>query len=92
MDYQERGENNYALYITVGAVLFVLLIVSIWIYRAVDAASEEKNEDPRTGYVCLENSCSVKKICDNTTLVIETTPPNGGRATKQRVPYSNECT
>lgn len=87
----EEREHNYALYISVGAALFVVLLVSIWLYRSVKTASTEKNDDPLRGYVCIENSCSVKKKCDNSTLVIYTTPPNRTKPTQQRIPNSIEC-
>jgi len=86
----ERG-NNYALYIGIGASLLAVLTVSIWLYRSTKIANTEKNEDPLKGYVCIENSCSVKKKCDGTTLVIYTTPPNGLKPTMQRISHSNEC-
>ena len=87
----ELENNNHALYISIGGVLFVVLMISIWMYNSVKSATDVKNTDPTKDFVCIENSCSVKKICDVKALVIYTTPPNGSAPTKQRIPNSIEC-
>ncbi len=80
---------SYARYITIGAVALLVIIIGVWIYRSMPRG--DNNANPRTGFVCMDTRCSVKKKCDATTLVIYTQLPTVDEPTKQRISNSYEC-
>lgn len=86
MNYRD---TNYARYITIGAISLLIVVIAGWLY--ISMPEDEKNTDPKKGFVCMDTSCHVKKKCDVSTLVIYTQVPTAAEPSLQRVSNSYEC-
>jgi hypothetical protein len=82
-------DNSYARYITIGALMLLIITVSIWIYRSIPES--DTNQNPKVGFVCMDTGCNVKKKCDTSTLIIYTMIPDAPEPLEQRVSNSYEC-